>query len=251
MDDIKDVGKKDTLDTFLDSTSIRTDPFGHNIIAERAYRRAERIAAAIHLITNHIPEAEPIRIYARGTGLDLLSGTLALRDSLRNSAAREYVGVLALVRKAISYMRVLSVSGRISQNNAEAIIAALDDLGIALTTSQRSHLAESISFKREDFSPEDGSGGAARLMDISRRPIKNTARSARPKSVMAPPQQGRSDEIVSVLGSQGQLGIKDIVANLPSYSEKMIQRELKRLVELGRVQKTGSKRWSTYALAKQ
>jgi DNA-binding HxlR family transcriptional regulator len=49
-----------------------------------------------------------------------------------------------------------------------------------------------------------------------------------------------------VLRSQGELGIKDVVSNLPEYSEKMIQRELAELVAAGRVKKTGLKRWSRY-----
>src|SRR3989344_3409976 len=59
----------------------------------------------------------------------------------------------------------------------------------------------------------------------------------------------RTNRIVGVLTTQGQLGIKDIAASLPEFSEKMIQRELKRLVTQGRIKKAGSKRWSTYVLA--
>mgnify|MGYP001611693170 FL=1 len=60
----------------------------------------------------------------------------------------------------------------------------------------------------------------------------------------------RAEHILGVLGSKEKLGIKDIVSHLPEYSEKMIQRELKGLVALGRIKKTGSKRWSMYTLAR-
>jgi hypothetical protein len=56
----------------------------------------------------------------------------------------------------------------------------------------------------------------------------------------------RADQIIDILKVGGTLGIKDIVANLPQYSEKMVQRELALLVGAGRVQKMGAKRWSKY-----
>ena len=44
MDDTKDTQKTSALSVFLDGQT-RTNPFGLNRAAERAYRRAERIAS--------------------------------------------------------------------------------------------------------------------------------------------------------------------------------------------------------------
>lgn len=255
MDDIKDIDKKDSFSKFFDSTSIRTDAFGQNIFAERAYRRAERITAAIHLVTNHIPSGEPIKNTLRTVALDLLAATLALRDELRSAESREFISVQGLVRVAISHVRILSVSGRISMQNAEALIAALDDLGFSLSVSLRSHLSESISLRRDMFAVDEEGPGVVKVTDKksskAARRIKDIRRSGTPERSTPVSQNTRSEEILSVLGAQGQLGIKDISAGLPTYSEKMIQRELKRLVDLGRVAKVGAKRWSMYTLAKQ
>ena len=51
---------------------------------------------------------------------------------------------------------------------------------------------------------------------------------------------------MDILRLGGTLGIKDISANLPQYSEKMIQRELADLVLANKINKTGEKRWSRY-----
>lgn len=250
MDDIKDVAKKDNLSRFLDSTTIRTDAFGHNVSGDRAYRRAERIAAAIHLITNHISPDEPVRAEARSTVIDLLSLVLQLRDEMRGHESQGIRNVGGLVRKLISFVRILSVSGRVSLQNADVLISALDELGVFLGSSQRTGLSESVPLSREDFA-----------LGTTHVPVSDTAKKKRVPRVKdraaqsgtvpekVPPMHGRAEEIIGVLGSHGQLGIKDIAANLPEYSEKMIQRELKSLVEGGRVKKMGAKRWSTYALA--
>ena len=58
----------------------------------------------------------------------------------------------------------------------------------------------------------------------------------------------RELSILGVLRTGGELGIRDIASNLPEYSEKMVQRDLMRLVITGRVKKTGLKRWSRYSI---
>ncbi len=59
----------------------------------------------------------------------------------------------------------------------------------------------------------------------------------------------REQGIMGILRAGGEFGIRDITANLPEYSEKMIQRDLLALVLSGKVKKTGLKRWSRYSIA--
>ncbi|MBI2610565.1 hypothetical protein HYW60_01345 [Candidatus Kaiserbacteria bacterium] len=253
MDDIKDVSKKEYLTRFLDSTLIRTDAFGHNISGDRVYRRAERIAAAVHLITNHIPEGEPARVASRRAAIELLSSILSLRSELRSAESKLLIDAEGQVRKLISLVRLLAVSGRVSIQNADALVAALDELGVALTTSQRSGLSESVLLSKEDFAIGAGYPAEAVSDTLGRRKmqrVKDKSEERRKVSDSSIHMRARAEEIIGVLGSRGQLGIKDIAANLPAYSEKMIQRELKQLVAGGRVKKVGAKRWSTYTLAR-
>lgn len=252
MDDVKDVAKKDHIARFLDSTTIRTSAFGQNVSGERAYRRAERIAAAIHLLTNHVPADEPVRSSSRHTSIALLSSILKLRNEMRSSESQALNNTEALIRKLMSLVRILSVTGRVSMQNADVLVAALDDLGVFLAASQRTGLSESASLNKDDFAL-GAAHAALSVSDISKRKptrrIKDKGERSSSVSDSTAPTRGRGEEIVGVLGAHGQLGIKDIAANLPEYSEKMIQRELKSLVTVGRVKKMGAKRWSTYTLA--
>ena len=59
---------------------------------------------------------------------------------------------------------------------------------------------------------------------------------------------GRRSTVLAILASGELLGIRDIAAHVPEFSEKTIQRELAQLVLLGRVKKTGFKRWSKYSM---
>jgi len=244
MDGIKDIQKKDTLSRILQN-NLKTRPFGTNIAADRAYARAERCAAAIHLVTNHIPANEPTRISARRTCLELLTHVLSLRDEMR-SGGRALPATLASVRKLISIMRLLSISGFVSVQNIEVMVEALDELSNILERSQRSALSESVVLKSEDFVPP-----SAVVSDIQRTSGRAlTDGESETQRVSDTKRSGlRSESIMSILRARSNLGIKDIAANLPEYSEKMIQRELSRLVLAGKVKKVGAKRWSTYSLA--
>lgn len=252
MDEIKDIEKKDQISRFLDGTKIRIQPFGHNILGDRAYRRAERLVAAIYLVTNHVPSDEPACVLSRRTSLHLLSLILLLRDEMRVPGSGTVKKTHASIRELISLVRILSVAGYVSQQNAEALVEALDELGVFLLTSQRTALSESVTLTREELLVAEGLS-ASHLSDATvkkqRRAIKDKLVGMGRVSDRANKIRIRGEGIVAILKAQGQLGIKDISANLPEFSEKMIQRELKGLVGEGRIKKVGSKRWSTYSLA--
>lgn len=231
----------------LDSHIVRTNPFGANVSGETSYRRAERISAALHLITNHVPEGEPLRSSIRQDGLQLLTNILNLREGFR-SAASEKGEALAVIRELVSLTRLLAVSGYVSPSNATAVVEALDELGNLIVISQRSTLAEQLTISRGDLVPAAQSTYRtpqfeSRSSRPRPRPVKDIS-----KPVESVTDSARSDRILDILRLGGVLGIKDIAANLPQYSEKMIQRELAELVRLDKVTKQGEKRWSRYQI---
>ena len=238
----------------MDSYQIKTRPFGANISGENSYKRAERICAALHIMTNHISEGEPLRSIIRNKSIELLTIILELRSGLRTSASEKGQSALAIIRELISLVRLLAVSGFLSISNANALTEALDELGSLIVVSQRSTLAEQLTISREDFVPSPSSQVSVPRVErpsVSQRRTQPTQ--ARDISQESPPQtpQGlssRSERVMEILKLGGVLGIKDVSSNLPQYSEKMVQRELAGLVEQGKVHKIGSKRWSRYQL---
>jgi len=255
MDEAKDAQRRDQLSRFLDNKVLRVQVFGPNISAERAYRRAERLVAAIHLVTNHISAQEPARVLCRRRSLDLLSSILALREQMRNPESSPLRKAQVLIRELISLTRVLSVSGYLSVQNAETLVEAFDELANFLVASQRSAFSEGIPLGKDELlDTGDVPMPRERLSDIQlarsrKTPLKDRGKGGGGVSNKDEKLRTRTNRIVGVLTTQGQLGIKDIAASLPEFSEKMIQRELKGLVTQGRIKKAGSKRWSTYVLA--
>lgn len=258
MDESREVQKNDNLAQFLDGYIVRTNPFGRNSSGERAYRRAERLVAALHILTNHIPPQEPARAEARRVSLVLLSNLLALRDEMRVSVSPAFRAVLASIRELISLVRALSTSGYVSFQNAGTVIEALDELGNFLTASQRSTLSESVTFSKDDLlgvhDPTFKISGvthtkrkSSRTRALKDNGATETKREKPNVSNREDVLNRRSQVVLEILKSQGTIGIKDIASHVPEYSEKMIQRELARMVSQGRVKKSGFKRWSRYS----
>ncbi|OGG77647.1 hypothetical protein A3B35_01355 [Candidatus Kaiserbacteria bacterium RIFCSPLOWO2_01_FULL_54_24] len=252
MDGIKAIDKKDSGAQFLSDKAIRTNPFGDNISGSRAYIRAEKIAAAMYLVTRHIADSEPARMRTRQAAAELLPAILAVRDEMRAPGSRALIQASASIRELISLVRLLSVGGHLSTSNAEVLVGALDDLGVLLSASPKTLLSESVTLTadvladtkdadiRHARAPEHYKGHS----NVSVKDVRKNTESASDKNHKGQ----RTDNILGVLRAKEKLGIKDIVSHLPEYSEKMIQRELKILVASGRVKKLGSKRWSTYLL---
>jgi len=265
MDLKKDIQKTENISHFVDKQTIRTHPFGDNKMGERAYRRAERLVAAIHLLTNHIDPEEPIRMVVRQSSVSILSDILSLRDEMRTVGSLKTHSIEASVRHLISLVRILAVSGFVSFENADVLTDALDDLGAFIETSRRSVLSENIRLSREELLD---------VRDTTKESVKDIKDNTFIKdkivikdnveilgnvlyqkdihtaeAVTATNRLNRRMEgIIEVLRIGTDMGIKEIGINLPEYSEKMIQRDLAELVARGYVKKIGSLRWSKYML---
>lgn len=244
---VKDVSNALSI---LEDHRVQTNPFGGNVSGENSYRRAERIASALHLVTNHIADHEPLRASIRSLGVRLLERMLELRSGFRVSTSERGQSVLAEIREGISLVRLLAISGYISTQNAQALVEALDDLGSLIVVSQRSNLAEQVTFTRAELTPPvqmDMSNMRGSLIRTE-RVKKEVKKDSNKHYAQSQGSKERGERIMDILRSGGVLGIKDISVNLPQYSEKMIQRELVELVEGGKVVKTGEKRWSRYEI---
>ena len=255
MDGQKDIQKTESpLAPFFDERPLRTDPFGNNNSAERLYRRAERLGAALHLLTNHIPSEEPARTLVRESGLNIIHNALALRDGLRAEGSRHLDVFRASIRYSISLTRMLAVSGLASLQNTQTMIEALDELGNFVNISKRSPLSEGVVLSKEDLldigvAVRDGKDIKDSLGIKNKTIQKDRDGTSVTRTILARDIHARRQSIIEVLRSGRELGIRDIASNLPEYSEKMIQRELASLVAEGRLKKIGFKRWSRYVLA--
>ena len=249
MDGQRDIQPLQSLAGFFEKQSAVTS-LTLNQSVERLYRRAERIVAALFLATNHIQPEEALRIAVRSAGLQVLQDVLALRHEIRAAQSQHASAFRASARYLVSLLRMLSISGFLSTQNANILIEALDELGNYLRSAQQSTLSENVSFSKQDFL--DATVSSIRdIKDTGKIKDKSAIRDVSGISGNRPAKRTldvRQQNILEVVRSGGELGIAEIASNLPEYSSKTIQRDLVELIASGRVKRTGLKRWSKYSL---
>lgn len=259
--DMKKTGSStESIIQFIDGHEPRASAFGDNRAADRLYRKAERVVAAAHVLTAHLPVQEPLRKDIRTVSVALLPTLLEMRDDMRAVQSPRTQEFETKIRHLVSLVRLAAVSSFISFQNADLVCEALDDLVYFLHASQKTAYSESIRLSKELFTDvrtqsikvESSTSGALREKmqktdSVHEESIKKDIVSR--VSLSSEKPSVRAEQIMSILRSQPKLSIRDVAAQLPEYSEKMIQRELADLVQSGKVRKEGEKRWSTYSVA--
>lgn len=238
--------------------NVAVSPFGQNRSAEIAYRKAERLVLATQLVTNFVPEHEPVRKSVRRESQRLLPNILALREGLRSAGPDAVTDVAARVRFILSLLDAMHASGYISNMNLSVLKKAYIDLVRFLRKSEDGTAAERLALTDEHFMSvisepkgQEHKGQSDSVKDKNIKDIKDTSpletkkvSSVKHKKV----SKSRRMAILDVVTKKSPIHIKDIKREMPEWSEKTIQRELGRLVEDGVVKKEGSKRWTMYSL---
>ena len=245
--------------------NMAVSPFGQNRSAEIAYKKAERMVLATQLVTNFVPEQEPVRNTVREESQRLLPRILALREGLRSAGPDAVTTIVARIRFILSLLDAVHASGYISSMNLNVLKAAYVDLARFLRKSEDGTAAESLELTDEYFmSVTETSKGqlykgqSVSLKDSSvkdknaqSKALKDTKSESSPKSVSVKQKKvskSRRMAILDVVTKKSPIHITDIKKEVSEWSEKTIQRELGRLVDDGVLKKEGSKRWTMYSL---
>lgn len=235
------------FDSFVLEKAIFSNVFEKDIKRIYIYKKAERLAKAIHLVAPAFKHSSALH-----SRVELLSIALVDAAILPPASARE-----ALSRELLALSSVLSIArstGLLSPMNADLI-------------GREAHLLlEEIAGYEE---PRVSLPESPTLAELSREaaPVFSAARATPPPFVPSvktsvskgqnkghvsdtsePRKTGRREAIISVLRTKGPSYIKDLSTVIRDVSEKTIQRELQTLVQEGKVTRTGERRWTTYAL---
>lgn len=237
-------------------------------------KKAEKIATALYMLTDLIPESDPMRNRIRDTSLLVLSETRRLSGALTGDLYFHLAGVIARSWELMSFMEVSVVVGFISDMNYRVLKTALIEFISDLRNRQR---IEGFQ-KMDDLKLVDGtSSGFSLKSDFFKideadvreeeRPmpkpvVKDTqiykrhvesplpSVSARPSPVSEADSkliEERKEKIVNLLKTKGKLGMADIATAFPTFNPKTLQRDLNSLIEAGLITRTGEKRWSRYS----
>lgn len=242
--DNRQLGSSSNLDAFVLDKGIFSNIFEKDIRRVYIYKKAERLAKAIHLVAPAFHNSPALRNRVDSIAVDLVDAA-----TLPPIAARE-----ALSRELLALSSVLAIAragGLLSAMNTDLIAREAHQLleEIATYEEPRLFLDDAPTLAGIFKATSGASSTQSPRSQPSSRPTSHTPVKDNKGHVSdKPPQTGRREAIIEVLKGKGPSYIKDISTVIRDVSEKTIQRELALLVAEGIVKREGDRRWTTYSL---
>ena len=244
-------GKNVHSEDFVLEKGIFNNIFEKDIRRVFIYKKAERLAKAIHLVAPAFAGSMSLKNRIDAVAIGLVDAAMLPPATARAALSRELLALSSL-------LSIARTSNILSPMNAEIItreahillkeVAAYEDPRLFLEESPTlSSIAKSAS-KREVIQKSRTSPTAPKRVVPTARPlgkghIKDIG------GISDTYIKDRGEAILSVIRNKGKASIKDISTIVRGVSEKTIQRELLSLISVGMVLKQGERRWSTYSLS--
>lgn len=250
IDTLKSNAEGQRLDAFVLDKGIFSNIFDKDIKRVYVYKKAERLAKAIHLIGPAFRSSVALRDRMDRIAVGLIDAAVLPPSSARDSLSRE---LLALS----SVLSIARAGGLLSSMNADLIAREAQLLlqEVAGYEEPRLFLEEAptlAELSRASLQARSQERAQARVhVSVGVQTPQTVGDSKghdKGHSSGSHARGSRQEAILSVLSTKGPSYIKDISLVIREVSEKTIQRELQALVQAGKVTRSGERRWTTYAL---
>jgi hypothetical protein len=243
-------------------------------------KKTDKIVTALYMVTDFIPQSEPLRVQLRTVALSIMSSVRVLAARSVDTETLVSDEVIRDIDQAVALISIATTIGLVSHMNGSILTA---ELGKNQTEIRRLYAPrEYVSVTHpmhpnlvlsSDFFEVEAPAAQSRISSPTPTPSPTykPAPSAsapveksvlypkndtlEPRKKIAPKSTGvgikiaRRSDVLAVIKSRGSASIKDISSVVKDMSEKTVQRELLTLVKEGVLKKEGEKRWSTYRLA--
>jgi DNA-binding transcriptional ArsR family regulator len=224
---------------FVLEKSIFSNIFEKDIQRVYLYKKTERLAKAIHLITPAFAVSTSLKDKLDSIAVGLIDAAILPPASAKEAFSRELLALSSVLAIARSGGLLSHMNAALIADEAHALLAE-----VAAYEEPRLFLDDSPTLA--DLAKSAGKHGSPPREKAVRVPKSSRFDKGHISDIK---DTGlRRDAILSVLKHKGSVYIKDISTIVRDISEKTIQRELQRLVREGVVLKTGSRRWTAYSL---
>ncbi len=245
-------GRDNYSEDFVLEKSIFNNIFEKDIRRVFIYKKAERLAKAIHLITPAFSESVSLKNRIDTIAIGLVDAAILPSSAARTVLSRELLALSSLLSIARTGGILSSMNAELISREAHILLQEvvayeeprlfLDDAPTLSDIAKKAHSQRALQSQHSSTPvrrPAEGGSLPASQAGASggKGHIKDT------KSV-----KDRSDAVLSVIKNKGKASIKDISTIIRGVSEKTIQRVLLALIAEGIVLKQGERRWSTYSL---
>jgi hypothetical protein len=137
-----------------------SDFFEGNHLYVYLYKKAEKLASALYMVTNLINNEEILRDILREKSISIFSGIMQLqRVSLTNGkpvdgTEVEFISldsILSSITETVSLLEIANVSGYVSEMNFSVLRREYVDLGTLIKTRREDIVSDSVQLPKEFF----------------------------------------------------------------------------------------------------
>jgi hypothetical protein len=230
--------------------------------------KTQKIVTALYMVSDLIGAKDPIRKELRSQAVLVNSLVASLLVQSPSRARKTITETQNYIDTIINLLKVSDMNFKII---VDSLIFVRDDLNqkYALlnkesATSSSFHNRGVQEFVLPDFISKDTSqythpkkapeGEAPKIKtfvikDKQASVIKDKMSVIKDMKVSDKSLSQREEKILAIITEKKEVSVSDVSTQFPEISEKTIQRMLIKLVEEGKLGKTGEKRWSRYSLA--
>ncbi len=234
-------------DDFVLEKSIFANIFEKDVRRVFIYKKAERLAKAIHLITPAFVETPALRERMDAVAVGLIDAAIRPPTAARTAMSHELLTLS-------SVLSIARTGGLLSHMNADLIAREAQALLQEVAAYEEPRLFLDDAPTLSELAKDAARQAEPRHQALPQREVR-APRTLPPASAQKDnkgqyqaPVKDREEAVLAIIKEKGSASIKDISTKFRDVSEKTIQRELTSLVLRGRVVKRGERRWSTYSL---
>lgn len=229
-------------DDFVLEKDIFSNIFEKDIRRVFIYKKTERLAKAIHLITPAFASTPSLRNKLDAIAVALVEAAILVPGAAREAFSRELLALSSVLAIARSGSLLSTMNANLIAHEAHTLLAE-----IAAYEEPRLFLDDSptLAGLMKNVSRPNRSENGARGEKVNSKKEGNLYKGHIKDIKDTGP---RRESIIAVLREKGTVYIKDISTAIREVSEKTIQRELQKLVQEGVVVKKGERRWTEYSL---
>ncbi|HYF10119.1 MAG TPA: hypothetical protein VD967_00750 [Candidatus Paceibacterota bacterium] len=219
-----------------------------------AFKKSQKLASAIYLVTDFLSLEEKLRQDLRELSVLLIKDILASAASRAVMPATRILEILSLLEVASGARMISPMNAEVLKREYEQVLGAVE--GVEMRSAPPVPLSE--EFLRTDVlppvpfasprPPESPRGASPSPSPDKEDTAERRAFHIGHKGQSAPMIKERALSIFELIKKSPQpLSIKDIAGHIRGVGEKTIQRELSALVAQGVLKREGERRWSRYS----
>lgn len=224
-----------------------------------AFKKTEKLASAVYMITNLFSDNEPLKWTLRKKVSDLLSFMLVYKD-IKDSNFHDFsYNAKTKILEVVSMLEVAFRAGFLSQMNYSIVkqeFSNLSDILNHYTNQEKGPSFDTLARNFFDVADHRVATTDRHVSEthapINREPVLMSNNYIKdnemPTSAGVVKRSNRQNIILNLLKKKKELTIKDIALVIKDCSEKTIQRELIAFIDAGVLKRTGERRWSKYSL---